>query len=84
MPVVEVNSTKLNYGEAGCRDKPTIVFLHPVLFDSTVFDHLVAELANDFHLIVLDLHGHRESGYRLPLTLESMTEDYDALRDARP
>ena len=79
MPVVEVNSTKLNYREAGCRDKPTIVFLYPVLFDSTVFDHLVAELANDFHLIVLDLHGHRESGYRLPLTLESMTEDYDAL-----
>ena len=76
MPVIDINGVGLNYRESGRRDKRTIVFAHPVLFDSTVFDHLVSELAGDFHLIVLDIHGHGESGYRTPLTLEDLATDY--------
>ena len=47
-----------------------------MLFDSSVFDQLVSELGSNFHLIILDLHGHGESGYRSPLTLEEMAEVY--------
>lgn len=79
MPVIDVNGVALNYREMGSRDKRTVVFAHPMLFGSEAFNHLASELVNDFHLILLDLHGHGESGYRTPLTLEEMTADYDHL-----
>jgi pimeloyl-ACP methyl ester carboxylesterase len=75
MPVRNINGIELNYYERGDNSKPTIVFVHPVLFDSTVFDPLVSELENDFHLVLLDIHGHGESGYRSLSTLEEMTTD---------
>lgn len=79
MPAIEVNGISLNYRELGSRDKRSVVFAHTALFDSAVFDQLALELVNDFHLILLDIHGHGESGYRTPLTLEEMTADYDHL-----
>lgn len=76
MSSVDVNGVTLNYRELGSRDKRTIVFAHTALFGSDVFDHLASELVNSFHLILLDIHGHGESGYRTLLTLEEMTADY--------
>ena len=76
MPVININGVGLNYREIGRRDNRTIVFAHPMLFGSEVFDHLASELVNDYHLILLDIHGHGESGYRTPLTLEEMAADY--------
>lgn len=79
MPVIDIGGFGHGYRELGNRDKRTIVLAHPILFDSTVFDHLASELANDFHLVILDIHGHGESGYRAPLTLEGMSDDYHQL-----
>jgi len=77
MPVIDVNGVALNYRELGSRDKRTIVFTHLVgLGGSEVFDHLVSELDGDFHMVTVDQHGHGQSGYRTPLTLEDMTADY--------
>jgi pimeloyl-ACP methyl ester carboxylesterase len=76
MPVIDVNGVALNYRELGNRDKRTVIFAHPMLFGSEAFDHLASELVNDYHLILLDLHGHGESGYRTPITLEEMAADY--------
>ena len=76
MSLIKINGIRLGYREFGNKNKHTIVFAHPLLFDSTVFDPLVPELANDFHIILLDIHGHGKSGYRSPLTLEEMTADY--------
>lgn len=77
MPVIDVNGVALNYRELGSRDQRTIVFSHLVgLWDSEVFAHLVSELEADFHLVMVDQHGHGRSGYRTPLTLEEMTSDY--------
>jgi len=76
MPVININEIALNYHELGNRRNRTMVFTHTVLWDSEMLDHLVSEFANDFHLIVVDLHGHGQSGYRTPLTLEEMAEDY--------
>jgi 3-oxoadipate enol-lactonase len=78
MPVKSINGIKLNYRESGKGDH-TVVFTHPVLFDSTVFDPLVSDLEDDFRLIILDTHGHGKSEYRAPLTLEEMTDDYHQL-----
>jgi pimeloyl-ACP methyl ester carboxylesterase len=79
MPVIDVNGVALNYRELGDRDNRTIVLAHALPFGAEVFDHVVSELADDFHLIVLDIHGHGESGYRTPLALEDMTADYHQL-----
>lgn len=76
MSLIKINGVRLSYREFGNKNKHTIVFAHPLLFDSTVFDSLVPELANDFRIILLDIHGHGKSSYRSPLSLEEMTADY--------
>ncbi len=76
MPVIHVNGVALNYRELGNRNQRTIVFSHALLWGSEVFDHLVTELVDDFHIILVDIHGHGNSGYRTPMTLEGMTDDY--------
>jgi 3-oxoadipate enol-lactonase len=76
MATKSINGVSLGFRELGSRNNPTIVFAHPVLFDSTVFDRLAAELTQDFHLVLLDIHGHGESGYRSPITLEDITTDF--------
>lgn len=76
MPVIDVNGVALNYRELGSRSNRTIVFAHAVPFGPEVFDHIASEFSDDFHLILLDIHGHGESGYRTPLTLEGMADDY--------
>jgi 3-oxoadipate enol-lactonase len=79
MPVSEINGVSLSYSELGSRDRRTIVLAHPMLFGPEAFDHLAAELVNDSHLILLELHGHGESGFRTPQTLDGMTEDISHL-----
>lgn len=76
MPAVNINGVQLNYQELGDRNNRTIVFAHTILFGSEVFDPLVSELVRDFHLVKVDQHGHGQSGYRTPLTVEDMTADY--------
>jgi len=80
MPVITINSVGLNYRDLGSHENRTIVLAHPMLFGSDVFDYLVSELVNDFHLILPDIHGHGQSGYRAPLTLDEMTADYYRLQ----
>ena len=80
MPVITINSVGLNYRDLGSHENRTIVLAHPMLFGSDVFDYLVSELVNDFHLILPDIHGHGQSGYRTPLTLDEMTADYYRLQ----
>jgi len=76
MSVISVNDVALNYREMGSRQNPTIVFAHALLWDCEVFDRLMTELADDFYIIAVDVHGHGRSGYRTTMSLEEMTEDY--------
>ncbi len=79
MPIVNVNDVALNYRESGDRRKRTIVFSHTLLWGSEVFDGLISEFESDFHIINVDSHGHGQSSYRTPLTLEAMAADYHQL-----
>jgi 3-oxoadipate enol-lactonase len=82
MRTVAVNDITFAYSEHGDPSNPTIVFTHSLLWDSTMFEDVVSDLARDFHIINLDQHGHGGSGYRASFTLEDMAEDYAALLDA--
>jgi pimeloyl-ACP methyl ester carboxylesterase len=79
MPIQPINNVARNYEERGDRTKPSIVLAGPLLFGAEGFDHLVPLLENDFHLVLLDVHGHGRSGIRVPLVLEDMAEDFHEL-----
>ena len=79
MPVVQINGIAIHYQESGDRDKPTIVFAHPLMWGPATFAELLTEIARDARLLTVDLHGHGLTGYREAMTLEEMAEDYYGL-----
>jgi pimeloyl-ACP methyl ester carboxylesterase len=79
MPTIQTNGIALHYRESGNRDNPTIVFAPSLLWGGDSFNELLAEVAKDFHLVTVDIHGHGLSGYRDAMTLDEMTEDFHFL-----
>ena len=79
MATININNITLGYTEAGDRNNRTIVFVHPLLWETKMFESLTSELARDFHVVAVDIHGHGQSGYRQPLTLDEMTDDFHQL-----
>lgn len=76
MPKININNVSLNYTEAGSPQNRTIVFAHPVLWGAEDFESLITDLAADFHVVAVDIHGHGSSGWRKPLTIDEMTDDF--------
>ena len=76
MPVIPINGIALHYRESGSRDNPTIVFAPSLLWGGDAFNELLKEVAKDFHLVTVVIHGHGLSGYREVMTLEEMAEDF--------
>lgn len=76
MTKININNIPLSYTEAGNRNNRTIVFAHPLLWGAEMFQSLISELAKDFHVVAVDVHGHGDSGYRPSLTLDEMTDDF--------
>ncbi len=60
MPVVELSAGPIEYSDTG-GDGPTLVFLHGLVMDGTLFDPVVEQLRADHRCIVptLPLGGHR-------------------------
>ena len=76
MPTIHINGIGLHYRESGNRDNPTIVFAPSLIWGGDSFNELLTEVAKEFHLVTVDIHGHGQSGYREAMTLEEMTEDF--------
>lgn len=76
MPTFQTNDVTLYYQEFGNPQNPTIVFTHSLLWDGLMFEKVIEQLSPHYHIINIDQHGHGQSSYRTPLTLESMAEDY--------
>jgi pimeloyl-ACP methyl ester carboxylesterase len=76
MPTIHTNGIALHYRESGNPDNPTIVFAPSLIWGGDAFNELLTEVAKDFHLVTVDIHGHGLSGYRDAMTLEEMTEDF--------
>jgi len=76
MTTININNIPLNYAEAGNSNNHTIIFAHPVLWGAEMFESMISELAKDFHVVAVDIHGHGQSGYRNSLTLDDMTDDF--------
>src|SRR5262245_55705386 len=74
MPIQTINGVPLHYDETVDRGKPSLILAGPLLFEA--FDALVPLLENHFHIVHLDVHGHRRSGLRIPLELDEMADDF--------
>jgi 3-oxoadipate enol-lactonase len=79
MSNVHIDGVTLHYEEEGDRRRPPIVLAHSVLFGTEIFDDLAAELAQDFYVVRVDVHGHGRSGFRTPQTIDAMVADFHAL-----
>lgn len=79
MTEATINGTRLSYEWQGNVDKPILVLTHSLAWDREMFEELVSRLAGDWHILLIDLHGHGKSGHppagSPPLTLEGMAED---------
>jgi pimeloyl-ACP methyl ester carboxylesterase len=58
---VEVNGVEIFYREAGNKDKPTLLLLHGYPTSSHMFRNLMADLADDYHLLAPDYPGFGNS-----------------------
>ncbi|MFT7614355.1 MAG: pimeloyl-ACP methyl ester carboxylesterase [Parvicellaceae bacterium] len=58
---VEVNGVEIFYREAGKKDAPTILLLHGYPTSSHMFRNLMADLADDYHLLAPDYPGFGNS-----------------------
>ena len=76
MPIQTINDVALHYDESGNHSKPSLIFTGSLLFGAGGFDALIPMLENNFHIVRLDVHGHGQSGVRVPLILEEMAEDF--------
>jgi pimeloyl-ACP methyl ester carboxylesterase len=58
---VDVNGVEVFYREAGNKDAPTILLLHGYPTSSHMFRNLMADLADDYHLLAPDYPGFGNS-----------------------
>lgn len=77
----EHDGLRLHYLEWGVAGAPLVLLVHGSSAHAHWWDLLAAALAQDFHLVAVDLRGHGDSAHAEPpnYTLESYASDVAAL-----
>ena len=66
----------LNFKSEGKHHNQTILFIHPLGADHTVFDDVINKMKNNFNCISVDLRGHGKSPVlEPPYSIKEMAED---------
>ena len=60
--MVEGAGVALHVRQGGRRDGPTIVFIHGYPDSSVMWDPVLAELADRYHVVAYDVRGAGKSG----------------------
>jgi surfactin synthase thioesterase subunit len=63
---IQVDGLSISYREAGPKDAPTLLLLHGLPSSSRMFDPLVAQLSDRYHLIAPDYPGFGHSDWPDP------------------
>jgi len=81
---VEVGDSRVHYAERGAPESPTLLMLHGTYSSLHTWNGWVDELADDFHLVRLDLPGFGLTGPRQSgeITFEYMIDTVGAFADA--
>ena len=80
----EANGCKVFYREAGDTAKPTILLLHGFPSASHMYRELMADLADDFHLVAPDMPSFGQTVYpdNFPHTFDALARTVEAFTDA--
>ena len=80
----EANGCKVFYREAGDKAKPTILLLHGFPSASHMYRELMADLADEFHLVAPDMPGFGQTVYpdNFPHTFDALARTVEAFTDA--
>ncbi len=77
---------QFNYHWTGCKNQPTILFLHGFMGNYQDFNHVIASLSENFSCLAVDLPGHGktlvkggEECYAMPQTAQALIHLLDAL-----
>lgn len=80
MPFADVNGTRLHYHVTG--EGIPLIFIHPPLLNSEVFNYQKAQLADVYKVITFDIRGHGHSSYSpQPVAYPLVVEDIKQLMD---
>ena len=70
-----ITPVELNYREYGDPSRPTLVILHGLFGMSDNWHTISLKLADEFHIINVDLRNHGSSPWAEPMTYEAMAHD---------
>jgi pimeloyl-ACP methyl ester carboxylesterase len=80
MPFLDCGGTRLYYESVG--NGPAIIFIHPPLITSRVFQYQMEDLKHRYQLILFDVRGHGFSNpSHQPVTYPLITQDLCRLMD---
>ena len=67
---------KLNFKSEGRAHNETILFIHPLGADHSVFESVINGVKNTYHCISVDIRGHGKSPVlEPPYSIEEMAQD---------
>jgi pimeloyl-ACP methyl ester carboxylesterase len=84
MPTFARDDLTLHYAERGRPGAPAVVLMHGLLFSYRLMERVAERLA-DYHVLLLDLHGHGSSDKPVDparYTWSELVADVDGLLDA--
>ena len=73
---IQLNGTRLHYLEWGETTQPALVLLHGGAAHAHWWDHLAPIFSRNYRVIALDLRGHGDSAWAIPVAYE--IDDYVA------
>ena len=68
-----IDNQNIYYSEFGDDDNPDILMIHGLMGSSSSFNFITSELAEKFHVTVIDLPGHGDSNLQIPFDLNNLT-----------
>jgi pimeloyl-ACP methyl ester carboxylesterase len=78
LPVDDVTIAYRSWGSPG---RPPLVLIHGAAAHSRWWDHIGPQLADEFHVLALDLSGHGDSDRRLSYSINAWSDEVLALID---
>jgi 3-oxoadipate enol-lactonase len=79
---IDLDDVRIHYTDSGEKDRPVLVFSHPVGADLTIWNAQLAEFARHFRILRCDTRGHGlSSSPPGPYSIEQLSRDVLALLD---
>lgn len=84
MPNIDINGTSLHYRDDGTKDLPTLLCLHSLFIDGSMFDELAKAASNQYRVIRPDFRGQGNSAETTMeiVDMDTLADDIEAFINA--